>query len=64
MQLDKGTKTLHRFISDTIDCDHDASIYIELDPGEYYVIVEVDWKCDLTRDIVLNFYGQQPIAMV
>jgi hypothetical protein len=58
MQLNKGTKTLHRFIGDAVDCDHDASIYLELDPGEYYVIVEVDWKCDLTREVVLNFYGK------
>ena len=39
MQIDKSTKTLSKYISDTMDSDHDASIYVELDPGDYYIII-------------------------
>lgn len=64
LQLDKSTKTLSKYINDVVDCDHDANVYLELDPGEYYVLVEVDWKCNFTRDMVLNFYGQQPVSLI
>ena len=39
MKIDKSTKTLTKYINDTMDCDRDASIYVELDPGEYYIAV-------------------------
>lgn len=39
LQIDKASRQLSKYINDVIDCDHDASIYLELDPGEYYVIV-------------------------
>ena len=63
MKIDKGSKTLSKYINDTMDCDRDASIYVELDPGDYYVIVEIDWKGNFTRDIALNFYGQHPVGL-
>jgi len=37
---------------------------VELDPGDYYCIIEMDWKCNFTRDLVLNFYGQQSVNLV
>lgn len=64
LQIDKPTKTLSKYLSDTMDSDHDASIYLELDPGDYYIIVEVDWNSDFTRRMALNFYGQHPVFLV
>ena len=39
LKIDKGTKTLSRYVNDVLDCDRDTSIYVELDPGDYYVVV-------------------------
>ena len=39
MKIDKATKNMTKYINDTMDCDRDASIYVELEPGDYYVIV-------------------------
>ena len=64
LQLEKNTKTLQKYIDDVIDCDHDATIYLELDPGQYYILVQVDWKCNFTRDMVLNFYSQHPVSLI
>lgn len=64
MEIDKTTKTLSKYIGDVMDSDHDASIYVELDPGDYYIIVEVDWNSDFTRTLALNFYGQNPAFLI
>ena len=64
MKIDKGTKTLSKYINDTMDCDRDASIYVELEPGDYYIVVEVDWNAFFTREATLNFYGQHPVSMI
>lgn len=53
---------MKEYISDIFDCDHDATIKLELQPGDYYVFIEVDWKCNFTRNMALNFYGQHFIA--
>lgn len=47
-----------------MDCDRDSSLYVQLDPAEYYVIIEIDWKSNYTRDVVINFYGQHPVNLV
>lgn len=47
-----------------MDCDRDSTLYVQLDPAEYYVIIEIDWKCNFTRDVVINFYGQHPVNLV
>lgn len=64
LQIDKATKTLSKYITDIMDSDHDASVYVELEPGDYYIIVQVDWNSDFTRTMALNFYGQHPVALV
>ena len=64
MKIDKSTQTLGTYICDLIDCDRDGTVRVELDPGDYYLAIEVDWKCSHTRDIVVNFYGQHPVALV
>lgn len=64
LQIDKATKTLTRYVNDIMDCDRDASFYVQLDPADYYIIVEIDWKNKLNRDVVLNFYGQHPVALL
>lgn len=46
-----------------MDCDRDATFFVQLDPADYYIIVEMDWKCNFTREAVLNFYGQHPVAL-
>ena len=47
-----------------MDCDRDASIKVELDPGDYYLLIQMDWKCSFSRKLVVNFYGQHPVSMV
>ena len=47
-----------------MDCDHDATLYLELEPGDYYIITEIDRKCNFTRKTALNFYGQHPVALI
>lgn len=47
-----------------MDCDRDATVTLELDPGNYYIVIEVDWKHKYTRNMVLNFYGQHPVNMI
>lgn len=62
--MDKATRTLTKYVNDIMDCDRDASFYVQLDPADYYIIVEMDWKTTLTRDVVLNFYGQHPVNLI
>jgi hypothetical protein len=64
MKLDKSSSTLGAYINDLIDCDRDGSVMVELDPGDYYLIIEMDWKCNFTRDMVVNFYGQHPVSLI
>ena len=64
MKIDKATNNLTSYINDFLDCDRDGSVKVELDPGDYYLIIEMDWKCNFTRNVVVNFYGQHPVAMV
>ncbi len=33
LELDKGSKTLTKYINDIIDCDHDSTMEITLEPG-------------------------------
>lgn len=47
-----------------MDCDRDAMMPLNLEAGDYYIIVEVDWKVNFTRDMVLNFYGKQSVLLV
>ena len=63
LQFDKASKTLTKYINDIIDCDHDATLEVSLDPGDYYLAIEVDWKCNFTREMAINFYGQHPVQM-
>jgi hypothetical protein len=64
LKIDKATGTLGGYVNDFMDCDRDGTIRVELDPGDYYLLVEMDWKCNFSRNIVVNFYGQHPVAMV
>ena len=64
LKIDKQSGHLNKYISDFVDCDRDGTVKVELDPGDYYIVTEVDWKGSFTRDIVVNFYGQHPVALV
>jgi len=64
LKFDKGTSTLGMYINDLIDCDRDGTLKVELDPGDYYLIIEMDWKCSFTRELVVNFYGQHPVTLI
>lgn len=63
MKIDKVSNNLSKYISDFIDCDRDGTVRVELDPGDYYLAVEVDWKSSHSRSLVVNFYGQHPVAL-
>lgn len=39
LQIDKATRTLTKYVNDIMDCDRDASLYVQLDPADYYIIV-------------------------
>lgn len=64
MEIDRTTQTLKRYIADEMDCDREASIHVNLEAGDYYIIVEMDWKNSFTREAVLNFYGQQSVNLI
>lgn len=64
LKIDKATNNLGVYLNDFIDCDRDGTVRVELDPGDYYLVIEIDWKCSYTRDIVVNFYGQHPVNFV
>ena len=64
LKIDKATGTLTKYLNDFVDCDRDGTVQVELDPGDYYLLVEMDWKCNFTREIVVNFYGQHPVCFV
>ena len=63
LKIDKATNTLGAYVNDFIDCDRDGTVRVELDPGDYYLIIEMDWKCNFTRNLVVNFYGQHPVSL-
>lgn len=63
LKIDKSTNTLSTFISDLMDCDRDETLQLELDPGDYYILIEIDWKSSFTRDVVIQFYGQHPVSL-
>ena len=64
LKVDKASNTLGAYINDFIDSDRDGTVKVELDPGDYYLIVEMDWKCNFSRSVAVNFYGQHPVALV
>jgi hypothetical protein len=64
LKLEKAGGTLSGYVNDFIDCDRDGSVRVELDPGDYYLLVEMDWKCNFSRSVVLNYYGQHPVGLV
>ena len=64
LRIDKAHNTLSKYLNDFVDCDRDGTVKVELDPGDYYILVEMDWKCNFTRDVVINFYGQHPVTFV
>lgn len=64
MEIDKVSRSLKRYVNDMMDCDREASFHVQLEPGDYYLIVEMDWKNNFTREAVLNFYGQQSVNLV
>lgn len=64
MQLNKSSRTLERYISDAFDCDKDTSMHLKLNPGEYYIFIEVDWKSEFSREVTLNFYGQNSVSLI
>lgn len=49
LRIDKATSTLGAYVNDLMDCDRDGSVRVELDPGDYYLVIEMDWKCNFTR---------------
>jgi hypothetical protein len=63
LKFDKATGTLGGYVNDIMDCDRDGTLRVELDPGDYYLLVEMDWKCNFSRKVVVNFYGQHPVAL-
>jgi hypothetical protein len=64
LKIDKASQTLGTYVADFIDCDRDGTVRVELDPGDYYLAIEVDWKSTFTRDLVVNFYGQHPVGLM
>jgi len=63
LKIDKSVNQLGSYINDFIDCDRDGTVKVDLDPGDYYLAIEVDWKCNYTRNMVVNFYGQHPVSL-
>lgn len=63
LKIDKYTNQLGTYLNDFIDCDRDGTVRVELDPGEYYLAIEVDWKCSFSRHLVVNYYGQHPVNL-
>ncbi len=39
LKFDKGTSTLGTYINDVMDCDRDGTLKVELDPGDYYLVI-------------------------
>lgn len=39
LKFDKGTSTLGAYVNDFIDCDRDGTVRVELDPGDYYLVI-------------------------
>ena len=37
---------------------------VELDPGSYYLLIEMNWSCSNTREAVINTYGDQSVNMI
>jgi hypothetical protein len=64
LKIDKVTNTLSKYIADLIDCDRDGTIKVELDPGDYYLIIEMDWKSAFSRDLTISYYGQHPVNFI
>ena len=64
LKIDKVSNHLSKYINDFIDCDRDGTVKVELDPGDYYLAIEVDWKSSHSRDLVANYYGQHPVSLV
>jgi len=41
-----------------------SSIPIEFNPGLYYLIIEMEWTCSFTREIIVNFYSDHSVNIV
>lgn len=61
--MDKETQKPKSVITQKIDFDHYCSFPIELNPGLYYLIIEMDWTCSFARETVLNIYADKPINL-
>ena len=62
LQIDKDGKPT-RIVAETSDCDYATHIEQVLDPGLYYLLIEMDWKCSFTRNAMLTFYGDVGVKM-
>lgn len=40
------------------------SMEVELDPGSYYLLAEMNWSSSNAREIVINTYGDQAVNMI
>jgi hypothetical protein len=47
-----------------MDCDYCTRLSIDLHPGLYYLLVEIDWIYNLTRDVTINVYSANTVNMV
>ena len=59
MKVDRGSMKMEKYIGDFLDCDRDGDVEVTLEAGEYYLLVEMDWKANLSREVVVNYYGDQ-----
>lgn len=64
MQMDKEKGKPKAVIEQKMDCDYYTTIPIEINPGIYYLLIEMDWNCGFTREVVINMYADNPVNMV
>jgi hypothetical protein len=47
-----------------MDCDYSTTLKIDLNPGLYYLLIELDWINNYTRDVIINIYANNTINMI
>ncbi|KRX07616.1 hypothetical protein PPERSA_11165 [Pseudocohnilembus persalinus] len=64
VKLDNQNK-VEEFIGAVVDNERDVSLEIkDVKPGNYAILIEIDWNQDLIRDFTISYYGESGAQIV
>ena len=44
MKINRASMKMEKYVGSFLDCDRDGDLEVTLEAGDYYLLVEMDWK--------------------